>query len=61
MEQSIQRLEKLFHVQEYYGKRNVSTITGKVAVNFPIARAIKRREEISNKYAKGTYFKIKKA
>lgn len=48
---------KLYHVEEYLGKRNTRTVTGNVAVPFLIARAILRREQTRKDLPRGTYFK----
>lgn len=47
----------LYNVEQYYGLRHVATIAWQLP--FPLARSIKRREEINNNHPKGTYFKLK--
>jgi len=47
---------KLFNVQEHYHKQHKSTVAWQLP--YPLAKAIKRREEINPKYQRGTYFKL---
>lgn len=47
---------KMYNVQEWYGKRHVSTLIWNVP--YALAKFKKRVFEQDRKYAKGTYFKI---